>query len=61
VNGCPTEIAKLLIKDITIQSVAVESEDIEAVLIAKEMLELQEYENVNYLLAIKRIINMEPQ
>ncbi len=61
VNGCPTEIAKLLINDIKIQTVAVESEDIEAVLITKEMLELQEYENVNYLLAIKRIINMEPQ
>ncbi len=61
VNGCPTEIAKLLINDIKIQTVAVESEDIEAVLIAKEMLELQEYENVNYLLAIKRIIGMEPQ
>jgi len=35
-------------------------EDIDAILKAKEMLGLTEYENVNYLLAIKRVIGMEP-
>jgi len=60
VNGCPAEIAQLLINDIKIHTVAVESEDVEAVLKAKEMLGLQKYENVNYLLAIKRIIGMDP-
>jgi hypothetical protein len=60
VNGCITEIAELLINGAAIKTVAVESEDVAAVLKAKEMLGLQEYENVNYLLAIKRVIGMEP-
>lgn len=60
VNGCITEIADLLVNGAAIRTVAVESEDSEAVLHAKKMLGLVEYENVNYLLAIKRIIGMEP-
>ena len=60
VYGCMTEMAELLVNGATIRTVAVESEDREAVLQAKEMLGLHEYENVNYLLAIKRIIGMEP-
>lgn len=60
VNGCMTEIADLLINGAAIRTVAVESGDAEAVLHAKEVLGLTEYENVNYLLAIKRIIGMEP-
>jgi hypothetical protein len=60
VNSCVTEIADLLINGAAIRTVAVESEDIEAVLYAKEMLGLKEYKNINYLLAIKRIIGMEP-
>jgi hypothetical protein len=60
VNGCITEIADLLVNGAAIRTVAVESEDSEAVLQVKEMLGLGEYENVNYLLAIKRIIGMEP-
>ena len=60
VNDCITEIAQLLINGAAIQTVAVESESIEAILAAKEILGLNEYENVNYLLAIKRIIGMEP-
>ena len=59
VNGCITEIAHLLINGAAIQTVAVELEDIDAILKAKEMLGLTDYENVNYLLAIKRIIGME--
>jgi hypothetical protein len=59
VNGCITEIADLRVNGAAIKTVAVESEGIEAVLQTQEMLGLREYENVNYLLAIKRIIGME--
>lgn len=60
INGCIVEIAHLLINGAAIQTVAVELEDVDAVLKAMEMLGLTEHENVNYLLAIKRIIGMEP-
>ena len=59
VNGCITEIAHLLVNGASIQTVAVELEDVDAIIQAKEMLGLTDYENVNYLLAIKRIIGME--
>jgi hypothetical protein len=38
----------------------VEQEDVSAVLKALEQLGLNEYENVNYLRAIKRIIGLAP-
>ncbi len=60
VNGCITEIAQLLVNGAAIRTLAVESEDGEAVLQTKQMLGLHEYENVNYVLAIKRITGMEP-
>ena len=60
INGCISEIAQLLVNGAAIKTLAVESENIDAVLKAIEMLGLQEYENVNYLLAIKRILGMEP-
>jgi hypothetical protein len=60
INGCISEIAELLINGAAIKTMAVESADIAAVLKAKEMLGLHEYENVNYVLAIKRILGMEP-
>jgi hypothetical protein len=60
INGCITEVAQLLINGAAIQTVAVELEDIDAILEAKQLLGLTEYENVNYLLAIKRVIGMEP-
>lgn len=60
VNGCITEIANLLINGAAIQTVAVEHTDLPAILKAKTMLDLEEYENVNYLRAIKRIIGLEP-
>jgi hypothetical protein len=37
-----------------------ESVDVNAILEAKKMTGLADYENVNYLLAIKRVIGMEP-
>jgi hypothetical protein len=60
VNGCITEIAHLLINGAAIQTVAVEQENAGAVLKALEQLGLTEFENVNYLRAIKRIIGLAP-
>lgn len=60
INNCITEYAELLINGAAIQTIAVESVSVEDILKAKEMLGLDEYENINYLLAIKRIIGMEP-
>ena len=60
IEGCLAEIADLLINGAAIKTLAVESVNVEAVLKVKATLGLQEYENVNYVLAIKRIIGMEP-
>jgi hypothetical protein len=60
IAGCISEIADLLINGAAIKTMAVESTDIAAVLKAKEMLGLQEYENVNYVMALKRILGLEP-
>ena len=60
INGCISEIAELLINGAAIKTMALESADIEVVLKVKQMLGLHEYENVNYLLAIKRILGMQP-
>jgi len=60
VNGCIAEVAHLLVNGAAIQTVAVELEDVDAVLEATKMLGLAAYENVNYLLAIKRIISLAP-
>ena len=59
INGCIVEIADVWFNGAGQQTVAVESVDIDAILKAKEMLGLKEYENVNYLRAIKRVIGME--
>lgn len=60
VNDCITEIAEIRFNGAGLQTVAVESVDVPAILKAKEMLGLTAYENVNYLRAIKRVIGMEP-
>ena len=60
INDCITEHAEIEINGAGLQTVAVESVDVPAILKAKEMLGLNEYENVNYLRAIKRVIGMEP-
>ncbi len=60
INECISEIAELLINGAAIKTIAVESLDVQSVLQAKELLGLQEYENVSYLLAIKRILGMAP-
>lgn len=60
INGCITEIGEVFVNGALIKTVNVESVDIAAILETKKMLSLEEYENVNYLMAIKRIIAMEP-
>jgi len=60
INECISEIAELLINGAAIKTMALESADIETVLKVKQMLGLHENENVNYLLAIKRILGMQP-
>jgi len=60
INECISEIAELLINGAAIKTMALESADTEVVLKVKQILGLHEYENVNYLLAIKRILGMEP-
>lgn len=60
INGCITEIAHLLVNGAAIQTAAVELEDVDAIIKALDMLGLNAYENVNYLLAIKRIIGLSP-
>ena len=60
IKGCISEIAELLINGAAIKTIAVESADIKTVMEVKQKLGLYEYENVNYLLAIKRILGMEP-
>lgn len=60
INGCITEIAHLLVNGAAIQTAAVELEDGDAIIKALDLLGLKEYDNVNYLLAIKRIIGLSP-
>ena len=60
INGCIAELADVLVNGALIRTANLESTDVEAILEAKKMVNLEEYENVNYLMAIKRIIGMEP-
>jgi hypothetical protein len=60
INGCIAELAEVYINGARIMTANLESVDVDAILAAKKMVALDEYENVNYLLAIKRVIGMEP-
>ena len=60
INDCITELGEIQFNGATQQTVSVESVDIKAILKAKEMLGLNDYENLNYLRSIKRVIGMEP-
>ena len=59
VNDCITEYAQIEFNGAGLQTMAVESVDLDAILEAKSMLGLETYENVNYVHAIKRVIGME--
>jgi hypothetical protein len=60
INDCIAEVGEVYVNGALIKTVNVESVDVEAILKALQMLTLTEHENINYLLAIKRIIGMEP-
>ena len=60
IEGCMVEINELLINGAAIKSVAVEGVDAAAVLRVRDMVGLRPYENVNYLLAIKRVLGLAP-
>ena len=60
VNGCMAEHAEVWINGAGLQTVAVESTDPAATLEALRLLGLDDYENVNYLRAVKRVVGLEP-
>ncbi|HHJ53341.1 MAG TPA: hypothetical protein ENJ89_09125 [Caldithrix abyssi] len=60
VNGCIAEIGDVYINGAKVRTANLESVDVEAILEGMRMVGLDKYENVNYLLAIKRVIGMEP-
>ena len=60
IGRCTAELANLLVNGAAIRTVAVESEDPEAVIETRENLGLQEYPNVSYPLALKRITGLQP-
>lgn len=60
VNGCIAEHAEVWINGAGLQTVAVESTDAAAVREALRLLGLDDYDNVNYLRAMKRVVGMEP-
>ena len=59
-EGVLAEWAKVLVNGAALQTICLESVDPEAVLETRRAVGADELENVNYLLAIKRVIGMEP-
>lgn len=59
VQGCVVEIADLLLNDHPIRTVAVEMEDPDRVAATVRDLGLDEFENINYVRALKKFIKME--
>ncbi|MDX1415493.1 MAG: hypothetical protein R3293_14965 [Candidatus Promineifilaceae bacterium] len=57
---CKVEITELMINRAAIQTVAVEHVDTAAVLAVQEEVGLSAYENVNYVLALQRIMSLAP-
>lgn len=59
INDCIAELGDIYINGARIQTANLESIDIEAILEGMKMTGLEGYENINYLMAIKRVIGME--
>jgi hypothetical protein len=59
INGCIAELADVYINGAKIMTANLEAVDVDAILEARKMVALTDYDNVNYLLAIKRVIGME--
>jgi len=60
INGCTTELANVYINGALMRTACLESTDPDLVLETRTRLHLDDHENVNYLLAIKRVIGMAP-
>lgn len=60
INNCIAEIGDVYINGAHLQTANIESVNIDDIIKAMKMTSLDEYENVNYLMAIKRVIGMEP-
>jgi len=60
VNNCIAEHAQVYVNGALIETVNLESTKIPDILEGMKILGVEEYENINYLLAIKRVIGMEP-
>jgi hypothetical protein len=59
INDCIAELGEVYINGAKIQTANLESVDVEAILEGMRMVGLEGYENINYLMAIKRVIGME--
>ncbi|MEA3275166.1 MAG: hypothetical protein U9Q81_07755 [Pseudomonadota bacterium] len=60
IDGCITELANVYINSALMRTACLESTDPDLVLETRARLHLDDHENVNYLLAIKRVIGMAP-
>lgn len=58
IDGCITELANVYINGALMKTACLESTDPDLVLETRTRLHLDDHENVNYLLAIKRVIGM---
>ncbi len=61
VNECIAEIADVYINGARVRTANVESVDCQAIQEARQLVNLSDHENINYLMAIKRVIGMEPE
>ena len=59
INDCIAELGDIYINGAKIHTANLESVDVEAILEGMKMVGLEGYENINYLMAIKRVIGME--
>jgi len=60
IDGCIAELANVYINGAMMRTACLESTDSDLVLEMRSQLHLDQYPNVNYLLAIKRVIGMAP-
>lgn len=60
IDGCTAELANVYINGALTRTLCLESTDPDLVLETRTRLHLDDHENVNYLLAIKRVIGMAP-
>ena len=59
INDCIAELGDVWINGARIRTANLESVDVDAILEGMKMVGLEGYENINYLMAIKRVIGME--